>query len=466
MEEFSKHIRDSVFGFVGVTELERQIIDSELFQRLRRVKQLGMANYVYPGAEHTRFAHSIGVLEVADRLFDRLMDACPPQAECSQCGTVSKQYPYPEHTADEARSKLRLAALVHDIGHFPFSHTIEPAMMESDPDLGNHESVGEHLVRSSEIGDLLQKNGFDVDEIVAIFRGRHPDIILNQLMHSQLDADRMDYLLRDSANCGVSYGQYDFDRLLHSLTLHNKQVAAEIGGLQTVEAYVMARYYMYTQVYVHHSVVGFNLLVEKAYKLMMEAGLVPDLKAILKSPALFMGLDDYLVMDAIKRVAKGTQPASPELKKICDSVYFRRPLKAVIDHCDFVETISGKAPQDLHALMFICANLDELRSKLGLGPYDVMTADPQIEISKFKPQVAIRRVFQGDATEKEPEADEMYIAIVDKKQGKRTPLELEQRSFVQFLANSDLRVIRLYSYPEHEDAVRKYVNDKVRSMSR
>ena len=234
-------LRDPIHGFVETDALEAALIDSRPLQRLRFIHQLGLTFLVYPGAEHSRFAHVLGAMSLAGRAFDSLLRDRPDLFS----GTERLR----------SRRLVRLAALFHDAGHAPFSHSAED-LFDGGID---HEEMTRRILASSEIEELFARHGdgispADVVEILAgeVVPGRR---FLSQLISGELDVDKMDYLLRDSLHCGVRYGVYDLDRLLDTLALVEDPASGALtmgvheGGVHAVEALILARYYMFTQVY-------------------------------------------------------------------------------------------------------------------------------------------------------------------------------------------------------------------------
>lgn len=245
--------RDPVHGYIDVRPWERKIIDSRPFQRLRGIKQLALTHLVYHGAEHTRFGHSIGVMHLVTRSFRSVV------AKCADL--------FPREKTDWYEQILRLMALTHDLGHAPFSHGSESVF----PDGLEHEDFTDNIVMETEIADYIKEIGteftkkygrdFDItpELICSVYRGKNisnPDFIfLRKFMDSELDCDKMDYLLRDSHYCGVNYGKYDIDRLISCLTAYKQgnhvYLAIEKGGIHAFEEFVLARYFMFVQVYFH-----------------------------------------------------------------------------------------------------------------------------------------------------------------------------------------------------------------------
>jgi len=230
--------RDSVHNIIRVDTVDAvgaliaRLIDTPEFQRLRRVRQLGLAHFAYQAAEHSRFTHSLGAYHLATRILDRL---------------ASKYSISPED-----RTAVRVAALLHDIGHGPFSHVVESI-------LGfHHEDFSAEAVLSGEtvIGRVLGEFSPELSgRVAAIVRGKYERAALGQLVSSQLDADRMDYLLRDSLMTGVKYGVYDLEWVIKSLEIDegNDRLYISAPGIYAVEDYLQARYYMYRQVYFHRT---------------------------------------------------------------------------------------------------------------------------------------------------------------------------------------------------------------------
>lgn len=234
-------LRDPIHGFLHADPLEAALIGSRPVQRLRWIHQLGFTFLVYPGAEHSRFSHVLGAMHMAGRVFDSLVAKRP--------GLL------PESDKPLARRLVRAAALLHDVGHAPFSHSAEDRF-EGGID---HEEMTRRLLATGEIGELFASFGDDLRlaDVVALLQGRVPPErrFLAQMISGELDVDKMDYLLRDSLFCGVRYGVYDLDRLVDTLlpvvdpASGETGLGVEAGGVHAVEALILARYYMFTQVY-------------------------------------------------------------------------------------------------------------------------------------------------------------------------------------------------------------------------
>ena len=275
------HIRDPIHGFIELSDDERRIIDSSPFQRLRNIKQLALTYLIYPGAVHTRFEHSIGVMKLVSDAYDSALDNTDP-------GVFS----FSEDKRCVYREILRLIALTHDLGHAPFSHASE----EVFPDKMVHEDYTRKIVCETEIADIIREIGkkfkdkYETAPIITpelicnIYDGRDPGpdfeyTFLKSFMDSELDCDKMDYLLRDSYFCGVKYGNYDRARLVESFTIYCHEgmprLAIRKGGVQAFEEFVLARYFMFVQVYFHKTRRYFDKMFVEALKNILPSGVYP-----------------------------------------------------------------------------------------------------------------------------------------------------------------------------------------------
>ena len=200
---------DPIYGFIELTEVENKIIHSPYYQRLRWIKQLGFSNYIFPGADHTRFSHAMGVMHISDKMLRAVGMAV------YNTKALDKKTKF--------HKSVRIAALLHDIGTFPFSHTCEAAYITYGKENNrsnkpknipnDHEHLGAYILKNSKeangITSILKDAGLDPNEISKIIKGESASILANQLLHSEVDADRMDYLIRDAHYTGVQYGHFD-----------------------------------------------------------------------------------------------------------------------------------------------------------------------------------------------------------------------------------------------------------------
>ncbi|CAN5387648.1 HD domain-containing protein [soil metagenome] len=305
--------RDSVHNIIRVNtdsaegRLIVSLIDTPEFQRLRRIRQLGLAYFAYQAAEHSRFSHSLGAFHLAARMIAKLR----------------LDYKIPE----EAQTAVRVAALLHDIGHGPFSHVIE-SILDFRHEQFTIEAV---LSDKTAVGRLLREHSSDLaDNVAAIIRGDFPHRALSQLVSSQLDVDRMDYLLRDSLMTGAKYGIFDLEWIIKSIEINevDDHLYVSAPGIYAVEDYLQARYYMYRQVYFHRTLRSaeavLRVLLNRAFTLKCRGDVVwsaggTAMDKVLASEKLaledHLELDDTDVMYCIKRWQRSEDPILTDLSK-------------------------------------------------------------------------------------------------------------------------------------------------------
>jgi len=237
-------IVDPIHDFIRVYDHELNIIDTPIFQRLRRIRQLSGAHLTYPAAQHTRFEHSLGVMHIA-----------------SQAGQALNEKGILKSDDIEI---LRLAGLLHDIGHCPFSHLFEEVIQQKK---FSHEDFGKEIILKSEIGDSLSKNGYDKKLITKVAFGDSKLQFMNEIISGALSADMMDYLLRDGYFTGAEHAQIDHKRITQSLDVHQKKLALEKSALYSFESMMHSRYQMFKAVYFHKTVRAAEVMLLEALRL-------------------------------------------------------------------------------------------------------------------------------------------------------------------------------------------------------
>jgi len=244
-----KSIYDEVYGYIPVSEVELKVIETPTVQRLRRIKQLALAWYVYPGALHTRFSHSLGVMHVIGILVRKFIDE----------GYVRR----------DDYELLRIAGVLHDIGHTPFSHAIESYMTQAFRI--RHEELATYIIETDPyLNEVFSEYGINPKEVASVIRGNHKEPLYNMLLSSDLDADRIDYLLRDSLHTGVAYGMIDIDRILHTITVDKDgELAVPSKSIQAVENFYLARMHMYRAVYHHKTIAAFQVMMRAIYEMIL-----------------------------------------------------------------------------------------------------------------------------------------------------------------------------------------------------
>lgn len=239
----SKYIRDPVFGYIGLTDVERNIIDTFPVQRLKGIKQLSVTSIAYPGGTHSRFSHALGTMHLA--------------------GAIAEGLENEVEITEEKWQLVRLAGLLHDLGHGPFSHSSE-AIFSTKINM-NHEDLGEKVIRESSLADRISEQGYDPNKLADLVFGESADEkYLKQIITSQFDADKMDYLRRDSYFTGVEYGQVDVHRLIQAMEVIDDDIAIDKKALSALETFMIARYEMFLNVYYHHSVRAAEIMLRSA----------------------------------------------------------------------------------------------------------------------------------------------------------------------------------------------------------
>lgn len=280
----TKVLRDPVHGYIHVKyQVIWDCINSKEFQRLHRIHQLGGDFQVYHTAEHSRFAHSLGVYEIARRMIE----------EVDSISSSLSEY---------EKVQVLCAALLHDLGHGPFSHFFETLHHK------HHEQMTCDLIldASTQVHQALIKEDESLPHnIVLILTHQHPKAMMYQMISSQLDADRMDYLLRDAYETGTSYGNFDLERILRTLRVKNDSLCVKLSGMHSIEDYIMARYHMYWQVYLHPDAKSYEIMISKFFKRYKEVRGIDVFEPLMQEG---LSLHDFFLMDE-NRMFYGFQQA-------------------------------------------------------------------------------------------------------------------------------------------------------------
>ena len=329
---------DNIHGDIELTEQEWRIVNTATFQRLRSLKQLGMGHLVYPNATHTRFAHSLGVFKIMSRIVEKLQNGKPPNKKARL-----------EH------ENLRLAALLHDVGHYPYSHLMERVdhvelteqvldgehkkkrtLEASKLPYPDHESLGRMILLSQ--ADILNEIGGEerTREIGALFsRTEAANSQLSKLIHSSLDMDRLDYLLRDARAAGVPYGEIDLNYLLNNIRISSKgTLGVEYKALPAAEHFLLARLFMHRVVYYHKTTYGLEEACRQLLKRMRDSGRYEEMardgteiESLCKGPKLATFTDSYV--DSL--IQKAASDEDPIIKTLAECIINRRPPKLLAE---------------------------------------------------------------------------------------------------------------------------------------
>ncbi len=282
-------IKDSVHDHIEVDGVAADLLDTPPVQRLRRISQLGTVTLVYPSANHTRFEHSLGVYHLADRALDSL-GVQGPEAE-----------------------RVRAAALLHDVGHAPFSHNVEE-LIHRETGL-YHDDVAD-IVAETAVGDVLRDHDLDPGRVAGLIAG---DGRYGQLVSGELDVDRMDYLVRDAHHTGVPYGTIDHERLIRELTFADGDLVLDDGNVQTAESLLLARALMNPTVYTQHTArISKSMLRRATERLLAETG---------TTAAEIRRWDDYDLLTALRR----TEATEAFARRYDERTLFKRAVWAEYD---------------------------------------------------------------------------------------------------------------------------------------
>ena len=300
MIKYDIFVRDPLYGFIGLTGDEVKLIDTEVFQRLRRIKQLANAYRVYPGACHTRFEHSIGVMHIATRMAEQL------------------------ELSNEEIKTIRYASLLHDIGHGPFSHAFEDVLSSvNEPNKVTHEDVTMQIIKTNrKIREIL---GDKIDDVLSIFTN---STVSREIISGNIDADRLDYLRRDSYYTGVTYGEFDIERILH--TIHKKTEGKRSfltvleKGMDALESFRLARFLMHSQVYNHHTRLICDNMLQRAVEIAFRDGIIKKDNFLFNNHEF---LKNYLILDDFRLINQLLADKSSNAYKLANDLEDRCLLK-------------------------------------------------------------------------------------------------------------------------------------------
>jgi len=469
-------IYDNIYGFIGLTELESTLIDLPHFQRLRHISQLGTVNYVFPSAEHTRFSHSIGVLHMMDRI---LIQAAR------------------EHLTIADIEKLRLAALLHDIGHYPYSHEIEQVykkhlkhdvfekgvLIKNGKEVfdGHHERLGEYIIQNvPKIRDTINDYFAEVhavekvenqnvsDEIGQIINGAHKNVLFNQLMHSELDADRLDYLLRDSEFTGASYGLFDIDQLLRHIIIQRTPegllFAINKKGSQAVTNYILSRYFMMSLILSNKAIASFEIMMQSIFELLIDEHMYDDMELysyenILKTSITndFIKFTDEYVYN---RILDHQSCDNERLSDLCTRLIERRNLKEVYYTSNLKEYKDPHKPcfckiQDHH-----CGQPDPTETKL----MNTLKISEDLSVFYKTNQISVIKDAEYAYETKDLEYWELKenIKIYNAETNSIEYLFQDKDSLINRLGKLEFHVCRIFSTEDNKDRVKQKIEEILR----
>ncbi|MEM0347988.1 MAG: HD domain-containing protein [Zestosphaera sp.] len=414
-ENTRKYVFDEIHGYIVLDPLMRDLVDTPPVQRLRRVKQLSQAWYVFPGAVHTRFSHSLGVMKLAEKITDKLIND----------GILSK----------DDRDLLRCAALLHDVGHTPYSHALEYVFYSS---YGiNHEELSYMMINEEpHIREVLSNYGLSSNEVAKIVTGTHEEPAFNNLLNGDLDVDRLDYLPRDALHTGVRYGLIDLERIIQTITLDDEgYVAVHPKAVHAVESFYVSRLHMYRSVYYHKTITGYQLLLAAIYEMILaerevKSFLEPftSLEGIRKSvrEGSICAWDDFLI-GGVLNVVLAKKLGSEILRELIKSYVNRRGYKTFYNHISF-KLEQGITPSEMDKLNRISKAL----LARGVNAYTFRTYTESVPIISSEKEV---RVLSNAKSVKISELEDSII--------KSLPRYME--------------IVRIYALPALEEVIKDLI---------
>lgn len=425
MIDVKERIRDPLYGFILLTKEEKQLIDTPLFQRLRRIHQLALTKYVYPSAEHSRFVHSLGVMHCATMILAGVFDHKHTQLGWEPNNSLIKT--------------LRFAALLHDIGHLPFSHSIEKHWLSGL----KHESLSQYIIENDEtIASIIHDSGVQAKDVASLLTKRPPARLrlFLEIISGQLDADRADYLLRDSHCCGAKYGEYDLARFLNIFAATEDAetgmltLCVDESDLHVAESLLIARYHYNMQIPFHRTRMGYDLILKRFMRDFDEY----------KEPFSVSGntitsvdlerlsfLDDYEIIERIKQESKKGNSWAPYLLR-------SKHLVPIID------TSSESPPGADKYKAFVRALESDSRF---VQDEDYFLKEQSVEVLKWIRPMVDAGTGHAEST---PQAQDM-ILLLSKEGRDRTPQHVDicERSWIfGHLAHKPPTIYRVYVTPE------------------
>ncbi len=423
-------IRDPIHGYILITDVEKALIDNPVFQRLHYIRQLAGAHYVYPGADHSRFSHSLGVMHLAGVMANYLME---------------KGY----LDVDDVQM-IRIAGLLHDIGHGPFSHVYEELLVAYKDK--THEDLTEWLITETIVKDILNDHGYDPNKVAKLSVGKlnnKEKLFINQIISSPFDADKMDFLVRDSHFTGVEYGYIDIYRLIYSLDVVEDNLAIRLpGALQALEAFIIARYEMFKAVYFHRTVRSVEVMILKAMDFAKE-----DLNLLnFNTPNEFLRLDDSWVLVKLREIAHDPSLQKTEELKIAAKYYSMLESRNLLK-CAY-ETI-------LHVRDSFMINLlmkPRIRHQLETEIAAKANIDPSMVIIDFPTVPSI------PYTPRQLEPFDVPVFEVSEN-GKRVRRRISDISELVNVLRGYMDVARIYTFPEYRKVVAQAARETFGSSS-
>jgi uncharacterized protein len=450
-----KRVADPVYKTIGLSKLEVEVVNTSVFQRLRNIKQLGLAHFVFPGADYSRFSHSLGVCHVTGRILEALQ------------ASNASGFPNIEDIA-----LYRLAGLLHDIGHYPFSHAMENAIkkfysdklivsvesplehqknhyQDNDTDkfqFLSHEKTGEQiLANDTELNKVLQDGNINPDDVSAIFMRSKPQPLAN-LVSSDLDADRIDYLLRTAHHSGLPYGSVDLDYIISQMCLDNDgKVCLTMKALRAADHMLLCRYFDYLQSTFHKTVRGIELVLEDVIMALLDSGLIScsryDVTRMISDRG-WETFDESCLMEKIRRLNNDIN--DPETIAKTNSILRRWPPKLVWED-EFLASRHEPKTKELfsHLVQRAKENMSQWVEQCGISQGRWYIWSKNVALTKVGSIVEVSSSFESKSDEEDNYWQAVRILAADKS-GASRPIMKEDRSLMKVLSNYSIYILRVY----------------------
>lgn len=502
-DEFNyKIINDPIYGCINLSKTEVQLLDTRAMQRLRRIRQMGFASYVFPSGEHSRFAHSLGVLCIMGKMCEHLYR----QYGGNDCSFFS---------IEDAR-KLRIAALLHDVGHFPFSHLSEcvysfidnvsstdamviglAAPVDDNSSLlseianfkkrkaKDHEHLGAEVIKKDpEIVAILNEKQISPEEIGQIIVGdTQAKPVYAQLLHSSLDADRLDYLLRDSRQAGVSFGNVELEYILRQLRIEScplrkangteeeiPLVVFDIRGQHAIEHFLMARYFHYTQVVQHKTSSAFEAVAKALEYKVLTTTKIPyktydDITGLIGTENFYQFTDDYM-WEIIRGYCQ--QSKDPYIKVLWDCISQRKKPTHVLTMTDIIpkaaaNVIANPVNDSVYLLTkWLIQNMHkELAEEVGVEPAQVGFVESKVNLESIPSHLRA----EDCSLDKFPDDIRGAIRIIDK-DGRISFLASDNKSLINKMVDFTSNTLDVFIVgdigEEKAEALKKAIYSKAR----
>ena len=406
MRRYWGEIKDPVYGYIYITEAEKKIIDSFPVQRLRRIRQLAGAEFVYPGANHTRFEHSLGVMYLA--------------------GLLSENPNVSQHLFKDEAQIIRIAALLHDVGHGPFSHIFEHLLVKFLNK--THEDMNSWIIQKSELKDIINELGYDPNMVAKLSVGwlhKPGRAFMDQVTRSAVDVDKLDFVVRDTYHTGAEYGYVDIFRLIHMLDIIDENLAVDLGALSALESFILARIESFKSIYFHRVARAAQIMIAMAMEdAKDELGLVD-----FHSPEDYLTFDDYTVWVMLKKSEKS--------RRTLENLERRRLLKCAYDQTFYVR---DKMVTSIFSNEEIRRQIrDQIASEARVKTQSVVIDVPTLPSVPYRHSVLL-----------EP----MEIPVFYKtRDGRKIPQRLSDISGIFDVLKGFINILRVYTEEEHRERV-------------